>query len=368
MSYAPAVMIPVGSRLPVTIDLSSDTATRPSPGMRTAMARAEVGDEQRGEDPSTEELLRLSCELLGKEAAVFLPSGTMCNQISYAVHCRPGDEILVDQSAHALHYEGAGPAQLAGVLVTPVASDRGVFTATALAEVIRAPSRHAPRTSLMSIEQTSNLGGGRCWSHEDVLATTATAREHGLRCHMDGARLLNAVVATDVSAAAFCASFDSVWIDLSKGLGAPLGAVLAGDRSFIEEAWRLKQRWGGAMRQSGVVAAAGTYALRHHVERLAEDHEHARVFAHKLAEHPCVSIDPASVQTNIVLFELAGISMSAQRFADRLLEETGVRVSVFGTSTLRAVTHLDVSTPQVVEAADQILLLLDRVNQGGRHD
>lgn len=300
-------------------------------------------------------------DLLGKEEAVFLPSGTMCNQIAYAVHCRPGDEILVDASAHALHYEGGGPAALAGVMVRPVEADHGVFTAAQLASAIRPASRHAPRTALVSVEQTSNLGGGRCWTLDQIRAVAGTARHHGLRTHMDGARLLNAVVATGVSAREFCTPFDSVWLDLSKGLGAPIGAVLAGDTDFVHEAWRLKQRWGGAMRQSGIVAAACSYALRHHVTRLAEDHANARLLATLLADHPRIGVDPAAVQTNIVIFELVDAHITAAALAATLLSETGVRIGVFGPSSVRAITHLDINADDIRHAAQAIRHTLDSV-------
>ncbi|MFE5708088.1 threonine aldolase family protein [Rhodococcus koreensis] len=359
MSYAG--IVPTPSVFEISVDLYSDTVSRPTAGMRAAMMDAPVGDEQKGEDPSTNELTELARQLLGKDAAVFLPSGTMCNQISYAIHCRPGDEILVDDTAHALHYEGGGPAALAGALLTPITADHGVFTADELDKAIRPPGRHAPRSRLVSIEQTSNLGGGRCWTLDEITSVTDTAKGHGLRCHMDGARLLNAVVATGVSARDFCEPFDSVWLDLSKGLGAPFGAILAGDVDFIEEAWRLKQRWGGAMRQSGIVAAAGTYALRHHVDRLAHDHDHARALAEAISTHPRVSLDPARVQTNIVIFDLIGTRTSAADLAERLLRETGLRIGAFGPSTLRALTHLDVTSSDIHTAGKAICALLDVV-------
>jgi len=352
-------MIPTSTK-PVEVDLFSDTLTRPTPGMRAAMAGAEVGNEQRGEDPSTNELLDLVCELLGKEAAVFLPSGTMCNEISFAVHCRPGDEIILDRSAHPLHLEAGGPAALAGAMVRPLDGVRGVFTAEQVEAAVHPPhNRYAPRSALVSVEQTSNLGGGRCWRLEEVEAVTRAARRHGLRTHLDGARLLNAVVATGVAAEDFAAPFDSAWIDLTKGLGGPVGAVLAGDEEFIEEAWRLKQRWGGAMRQSGIIAAAGTYALRHHVDRLAEDHANARLFAETVASHPNVDLDPATVETNIVLFDLVETPLSAGELSERLLDTAGVRVGAFGPATLRAITHLDVTTDEVRRAADAVCAVLD---------
>ncbi|MGC7151628.1 threonine aldolase family protein [Paenarthrobacter ureafaciens] len=352
-------MIPVGSPYPIRIDLFSDTITRPSGAMRQAMAHAEVGDEQKGEDPSTNELVALARELLGKEEAVFLPSGTMCNQISYALHCRPGDAILVDDNAHSLCHEETGAPALAGALFRPIKADRGVFSADQLTAALGPEGRSMARNAVLSIEQPSNLGGGTCWSLEGITSVTAVARAHQIKTHMDGARLLNAVVATGVSARDFCAPFDSVWLDLSKGLGAPLGAVLAGDADFISEAWRLKQRWGGSMRQSGIVAAAGTFALRNNVDRLADDHANARLLAELLAGHRNISIDPTTVQTNIVLFDLVDCPVTAPVLVERLLRKCGVRMGAFGPSTIRAVTHLDVDTAGVRLAAEALCELLD---------
>ncbi|MTD57610.1 threonine aldolase family protein [Amycolatopsis pithecellobii] len=351
-------MIPIPTDLPLKVDLYSDTLTRPSDEMREVMAAAAVGDEQKGEDPSTNELLDLVKALLGKEEAVFLPSGTMCNEIAFAAHCRPGDEILLDEKSHALQYEGGGPAALAGALVRPLPGERGVFTARQLEGAIKPVSRYTPRTRLVSVEQPSVGAAGHCWTLPEIRDVTEAAHRHGLRTHLDGARLFNAVVATGTSAREFADGFDSAWIDLSKGLGAPFGGVLAGDREFITEAWRLKQRWGGAMRQSGIMAAAGTFALRHNIDRLAEDHENARVLADRLAASTRISVDPIEVETNIVLFDLVHTEMSAMELNERLIKEAGVRVSAFGPSTVRAVTHLDVSTPDILYAADAIAGIL----------
>jgi threonine aldolase len=342
----------------ILVDLFSDTVTRPTVEMRRFLAAAEVGDEQLGEDPSVNGLQEEVANLLGKEAALYLPSGTMCNEIAFAVHCRPGDEAVLDRTAHPLNYEGGGPAAIAGALLRPLDGERGIFTAAQLETAIHSPSRYAPRSRLVSVEQTSNLGGGACWPLATIEEVCAAARRHGLATHMDGARLLNAVVATGVAARAYAAPFDSVWIDLSKGLGAPVGAVLAGSGAFIEEAWRWKQRLGGAMRQAGIVAAAGLYALRHHVARLAEDHARARRLAAALAGLPGVRLDAEAVETNIVIFQIAGTWPSAGAFADRALEEHGVRFSVLGPTTVRAVTHLDVSDEGIeraIRAATSVL-------------
>ena len=327
------------------INLYSDTQTRPTPGMRRAIAEAPVGDEQRHDDPTVNALCERMAALLGKEAAVFLPSGTMCNEIAIHVLCRPGDEVIAERTAHLVVMEAGAPAALSGVSVNPVDGIAGVYTAAQARAAIRPRNRYMPRTALIAVEQSANLGGGTVWPVKAIDDLAELAAEHGLRMHMDGARLLNAVVESGVEARRFAAPFDSVWIDLSKGLGCPVGAVLAGSASFIEEAWRCKQRMGGAMRQAGIIAAAGIYALEHNVERLAEDHENARRFARGIAEIPGIEIDTAAVQTNIVLFRLSDPACSAPEFAARL-RQAGLWISVIG-ETLRAVTHLDVSRADI---------------------
>jgi threonine aldolase len=338
----------------VRVDLFSDTQTRPSEEMRAAMASAEVGDEQMGEDPTVNELQDVVAELFDQEAALFLPSGTMCNQIAFSVHCRAGDEILMHRSAHPLNFEAGGPAALVGALITPLEGDRGMFTAEGLRAAIRYQDRHSPRTRVVSVEQTTNMGGGACWPLEQIDAVRAVADEAGLAKHMDGARLMNAVVATGVPAKDYAARFDSSWLDLSKGLGCPVGGVLVGSRAFIDEAWHFKQMLGGAMRQAGIIAAAGVYGLRHNVDRLADDHRNARRLAEGLAELDGISTDPAVVATNIVFFEVD----DAARFNERMTEEHGVRFSQLGERLLRAVTHLDVSGEGIehaISAARKVL-------------
>ena len=332
------------------VDLFSDTVTRPTAAMRRAMSEAEVGDEQLREDPTVNRLQELVAELLGKEAALFLPSGTMCNQVAFAVHCRPGDEILLHELAHPLLYEAGGPAAMVGALLRPLSGPRGMFTAEQVRAAARPPVHYMPRTRVVSVEQTANIVGGACWPLARIQAVCQAAREVGLLCHMDGARLLNAVVSSDTPARVFAAPFDSVWIDMTKGLGAPVGAVLAGSRDFIENAWVYKQRFGGAMRQAGIVAAAGVYALEHHVDRLAEDHERARRFARGLAGLRGLAQDAGQVDTNIVIFDVAGTGLTGDRFAERALASHGVRFSVLGPTTVRAVFHLDVPTDGVERA------------------
>ncbi len=332
------------------VDLYSDTQTRPTAGMREAMARAEVGDEQRGDDPTTNRLCETVAELLGKEAAVFLPSGTMCNQIAMLVHCRPGDEVIADETSHIVTSEGAGAAALAGAWVRPLKGRYGIYTPEQVRAAIRPRNRHAPRTRLVEVEQTSNRGGGSVWPLASMEAVAAVAREHGLGLHMDGARLLNAVIASAVLAKTYAAPFDSVWLDLSKGLGCPVGGVLAGSHEFIDEAWRWKHRLGGAMRQSGILAAAGIYALEHHVERLAEDHANAQRLAALIADIRGIMLDPPKVETNLVFFDVRGTGLTASEIAARLLAR-GVQVGAEGESRMRAVTHLDVDRAGVEEAA-----------------
>ncbi|HYC33900.1 MAG TPA: threonine aldolase family protein, partial [Gemmatimonadales bacterium] len=294
------------------VDLYSDTVTRPTPAMRRAMAEAPVGDEQLGEDPTVNRLQEMVAELLGKEAALFLPTGTMCNQIAFAVHCRAGDEILLHETAHPLLYEAGGPSAMIGAVLHPLAGPRGMYTGAQVREATRRPVYYMPRTRVISVEQTANIVGGACWPLSRIEDVCGAARELRLRCHMDGARLLNAVVATGTAARSFAAPFDSVWLDMTKGLGAPVGAVLAGSSEFIEAAWVYKLRFGGAMRQAGIVAAAGVYALEHHVERLAEDHERARRLARGLAELPGIEVDAGRVDTNIVIFDVSGTGLDGE--------------------------------------------------------
>ena len=334
----------------IMVDLYSDTVTRPTPAMRRAMADADVGDEQNREDPTVNRLQEMVAELLGAEAALFLPSGTMCNQVAFAVHCRSGDEILLHELAHPLLYEAGGPAALVGAVMRPLPGARGLYTAEQVRLAVRPRVHYMPRTRALSVEQTANIVGGVCWPLAQIEEVCAAGHAAGLACHMDGARLMNAVVASGTPARAFARPFDSVWLDLTKGLGAPVGAVLAGSRGFIEEAWVFKQRFGGAMRQAGIIAAAGIHALDHHVDRLAEDHERARRLAHGLMELTGIAVDADRVETNIVIFDVSAAGVTAEAFAERALARGGVRFTVIGPTTVRAVTHLDLP-PDAVERA-----------------
>jgi threonine aldolase len=343
------------------VNLYSDTQTRPTEGMRRAIATADVGDEQRFEDPTTIRLQERVAELLGQEAALFLPSGTMCNEIALRVHARPGgDELILDRTAHPIIAEAGGPAQSSQLMIHTLDGDQGVFSPDLLRAAIRPASRYLPRSRVVSVEQTTNMGGGRVWPLDTVRGVVEVAREHGLRTHMDGARLMNAVVASGDSAAAFAGGFDTAWIDFTKGLGAPVGAVLAGSRELIEEAWRWKQMLGGALRQSGIVAAGCLYALDHHVERLADDHENAWVLADGLAELGCEVMPP---ETNIVIFSAPGGSEESMEDASpggfvEAMDRHGVELSGTPDGRVRAVTHLDVDRTDIDEALRAARLVL----------
>jgi threonine aldolase len=331
----------------VTVNLYSDTQTRPTDGMRAAIASADVADEQRKLDPTVNALQDRVAELLGHEAALFLPTGTMCNEIAFRLHIRAaGDEILCDRLAHPIIAEAGGPAALAGAMLNPIDGDGGVFTADQLEAAIRPESRYMPRSRLVSVEQTTNISGGRVWPLQTMLAVLEKAREHGLRAHLDGARLLNAVVASGIAADEWADGFDTAWIDFSKGLGAPVGAVLAGSEELVAEAWRWKQMTGGAMRQAGIVAAGCLYALDHHVERLSEDHDNARYLADGLAQIDGIDLDPATVETNIVLFDVEDGPDLVERLADR------VELQAVGPKRVRAVTHLDVDREGIDRALE----------------
>jgi len=338
------------------VNLYSDTQTRPTEGMRRAIAAAEVADEQRGLDPTVNALQERVAELLGHEAGLFLPSGTMCNAIALRLHIRPGgDAVLLDRTAHPMVAEAGGPAAVSGAFPQPLDGDGGIFTAQQVEAALAAPGdRYAPRSRLVSVEQTTNMGGGRVWPLATVHEVLAVARRHGLRAHLDGARLLNAVMASGVSAADYASGFDTAWLDFTKGLGAPVGAMLAGSRELIDEAWRYKQMWGGAMRQAGIVAAAGLYALDHHVERLAEDHARARRLAETLAAAG-LPVDLQQVETNFVQLDVGPLGIPRNDALDRLRDDAGVLLSTTVHPTVvRAVTHLDVSDADVDEAGEAI--------------
>jgi threonine aldolase len=329
------------------VNLFSDTQTRPTAAMRHAMAHAEVGDEQRLADPTVNALQERVAALLGHQAALFLPSGTMCNAIAFRLHVRPGgDEVILDRTSHPVSYEAGGPAAISGAMLSVLDGDGGIFTAAQVEDAVRpAGDRYGPRSRLVSVEQTTNIGGGRVWPLASVREVLDVARRNDMRSHLDGARLMNAVVASGTPAAEFASGFDTAWIDFTKGLGAPVGAVLAGSRELIDEAWRYKQMIGGAMRQAGIIAAAGLHALDHHVDRLAEDHANARRLAEGLAELPGVEIDLGRIETNILVFGVP----DAYGLCGALYER-GIQLAPLGPRRLRAVTHLDVDAEGIERA------------------
>ena len=332
------------------IDLYSDTKTKPSPGMRKAMADADVGDEQKMEDPTVNRLRDRVCELLGKEDAVFLPSGTMGNQIAIRVHCRLGDEVITDRTAHIINAETGGTAANAGVMIRMLDGPHGVFTGEQVKEALRDPnSRNAPRSRLVSIENTSNGGCGTVWPLATMQGVTRVAREAGLSLHMDGARLCNASVKSGIKASAYAACVDSLWLDYTKGLGAPVGASIAGSKEFIKEAWRQKQMLGGSMRQSGVIAAAALYALDHNWDRLAEDHDNARHLSEGLANIKGIQIDVPRMETNLVFFEITKPGWTSAKLVDAC-RERGVGIGANTATRIRAVTHLDVNRQDIDSA------------------
>jgi threonine aldolase len=316
--------------------------------MREAMARAEVGDEQSGDDPSVNLLCERVADLLGKEAAVFLPSGTMCNVTATLVHCRPGDEILAHETAHILAREGGAHAALGGFQITALRGADGKFTPDSFRAALHPRTRYQPPQTVVSVEQTANIGGGTIWSKADLDAIVQIAKSNGLVTHMDGARLLNACVATGIGASEMAAGWDSAWIDFSKGLGAPIGAVIAGSHGFIDEVWRWKQRLGGAMRQAGICAAACIHALDHHINRLADDHANARALARGLAQIEGVEVQQP--ETNLVFFRPDSAGISGEKMVAGL-RQRGVLLAMMD-GRIRACTHLDVSAAMIEETVE----------------
>ncbi|MBM3998292.1 MAG: low specificity L-threonine aldolase [Planctomycetes bacterium] len=328
------------------IDLRSDTVTRPGAAMRRAMAEAEVGDDVIDVDPTVERLERSTAEILGKDAALFMPSGSMSNQIAVRIHCKPGDEFLCDVNCHIYNYEQAAFAQLSGVVARTVEGEHGVLQLGQLVDLIRPINDHLARTRLVCLENTHNRGAGRVQPYDVVESICGWARERGLRTHLDGARLFNAVVATGIAADAWARHFDTVSVCFSKGLGAPVGSALAGPSDMIREARRHRKLFGGGMRQAGVIAAGALYGLEHHRERLAEDHEKASRFAAAVRQCESLRLVPDRVDTNIVIFEVDRSLGTAAAFVDSL-EQRGVRMLPVSASRVRAVTHLDVSAEDV---------------------
>jgi threonine aldolase len=336
------------------IDLRSDTATKPTSGMREAMANAEVGDEQKREDPTVNELERRAAELLGQEEAVYLPTASMANQIALRILTRPGDELLAEENAHILLSEQGGPAVHSGLVTRPIRSVAGRFAGEDVRNLMRdRTSLHMSRTRVVAVENTHNSSGGRCWRMEEIDDVVGTVRELDLVAHLDGARLLNAATATGIAAAEYGRRFDTVTLCLSKGLGCPLGALLATSHELAWEARRGKHLMGGAMRQAGIVAAAGIYALDHHVDRLADDHARARRLAEAL--HAAgVHVDLEQVETNFVQVDVGPLGMSREEALSRMKEEGVLLSTTVWPTKLRAVAHLDVADGDIDAAIDAI--------------
>jgi threonine aldolase len=343
------------------IDLRSDTVTRPTPAMRAAMAAAEVGDDVFSEDPTVNRLQERVADMLGKEAALYVPSGTMSNQIGVKTHTQPGDELLCEATCHIYNYEAGGPAVLSGVTCRTIEGDYGILDVTQLEGKVRPINEHLVRTRLVCLENTHNRGGGRIYPLEKIQAISSWARQNGLGMHLDGARLWNAVVATGVPAREWAQHFDSVSVCFSKGLGAPIGSALVGPRDFIARARMTRKLFGGGMRQAGVAAAGALYALDNHIDRLADDHRHARILAQAIADTPGLRLEPPEVETNLVWFEVDADLATAQELA-AALKQRGVRVHPAGPQMLRACTHLDVSASQAERAAETIRQTVTRLS------
>jgi threonine aldolase len=335
------------------IDLRSDTATKPTAGMRRAMAEADVGDDMLAEDPTVNRLEQRICELLGKEAAVFACSGTQSNQMGVRVHCLPGDELLIDHTGHVANYEQGAPAALSGVTCRLLPGRNGLLDVPDLEGKIRADNQHFCRTRLVCLENTTNVGGGRVYPLAQVQRICAWAHEHGLKVHLDGARMFNAVIAGGYTARELCAGIDTISICFSKGLGCPMGSVLVGTRDDIAKARRVRKLFGGALRQAGIVAAAALYALDHHVDRLREDHDNAQLFASRIEQVPGIRVDAAGVETNLVFFDVDPECGQAGQLSTKLAQK-GVFINATGPQRLRACTHLDISREDALRAAEAI--------------
>ncbi|HEX6984714.1 MAG TPA: GntG family PLP-dependent aldolase [Planctomycetaceae bacterium] len=340
--------------MPRPIDLRSDTVTKPTPGMYEAMVSAELGDDMAGEDPTVNRLERLVADMLGKEAAVLCTSGTQSNQIGLRCHCLPGDELLIHETGHVANFEGGGPAAMSGISCRLLPGDRGMLDVDTLDAAWRPQNQHHPRTRLLCLENTTNIGGGAAWPLDRMRDVCGWARDKGLRLHLDGARLFNAAVAKAYGVREVADLVDTVSICFSKGLGCPFGSILVGSAEEIAKARRARKLFGGALRQAGVIAGAALYALEHHVDRLAEDHANAKAFAERIAESEPIRLRPEEVETNIVFFEVDPAWGTAADLS-RGLAERGVRINAVGRQRLRAVTHLDVSREDVLAAAEAVV-------------
>jgi threonine aldolase len=337
------------------IDLRSDTVTLPTPAMRQAIAEAQLGDDVFGEDPTVNELERATAEVLGKEAAMFVPSGTMANQLAVRLHTQPGDEILLEMGSHVYGKEAGAAAALSGVSCRAIAGRRGIFSAEELPAAIQSADVHHADARLVWVENTHNVGGGSVWPIETLAAVAAAAHSRGLRVHMDGARLWNAAVASGVAEREYARHCDSVSVCFSKGLGAPVGSALAGPADFIARGRRFRKQFGGGMRQAGLLAAGALHALRHHRQRLADDHRNARMLAAGVASIPGVELDSGPVETNILRFRIAG--GDAPAIAAALLDR-GVAMLAAGPDVIRAVTHLMIDEQAIATTLDALRAVL----------
>jgi threonine aldolase len=335
------------------IDLRSDTVTKPTAAMRQAIANAEVGDDMYGEDPTVRQLEQILVEMLGKEAAVYNCSGTQSNQMAIKAHCQPGDEILIDESGHIVNYESGAAAALSGVSARCLRGRAGLFDVEDLEGKVRPDNQHFSITRLVCVENTTNHGGGRVWPLSQMARVSNWAHDHGLKVHLDGARLFNAVIANGYSARDFARYADTVSICFSKGLGCPMGSILVGDAATIHRARRARKQFGGALRQAGMMAAAAIYAREHHVERLREDHDSAQTFAKAIATIDGISLNLEEVESNLVFFELSPELGTATQLSSMLFDR-GVRINPSGPQRLRACTHLDVTRSDVLTAANAV--------------
>lgn len=348
------------SQISTLIDLRSDTVTRPTEAMRQVMAQAVVGDDVIDVDPTTAELEHTVAELLGKEAAIFMPSGTMTNQVGIRLHCSPGDEFLCEYECHIYTYEQGAFAQLSQLVAHTVQGEFGLLTLDHLRDRIRPENDHMVRTRLVCLENTHNRGGGRIYPIETIDEICEWAHSMGLKTHLDGARLFNAAVATGIPEKRWAERFDSVSVCMSKGLGAPIGSCLAGSKEYIKRARRVRKLFGGGMRQTGIISSAALYALRNHRQRLVEDHANAQLLGNAIATSNHLKLAPPVIDTNIVIFRVDPIWGTAPEFVSALLKQ-GVQCSAFGPYSIRMVTHLDVSTAQI-EQACQAIQLCDKQN------
>ncbi|HXX34573.1 MAG TPA: low-specificity L-threonine aldolase [Thermodesulfobacteriota bacterium] len=328
------------------IDLRSDTVTKPTSAMRKAMVEAEVGDDVFGEDPTVNILQEKVANLLGKEASLFVPSGTMANQLAIKSHTQPGDEVIIESSSHPYNFEGGAGAALSGIQFCCLQGVRGILEPSQIEEAIRPADHHFPVTRLVCLENTHNRGGGSIFPLEKMADIYRLSKSRGLLVHLDGARLWNAAVATRIKPSEYAQWADSVSVCLSKGLGAPIGSLVAGSKLFVDRVHRFRKMFGGGMRQVGIIAAAGIYALDHHLERLREDHQNAKRLAVGLKEFKGVSVDPRHVETNIVIIDVAGSAMKGSQLVEAM-KKGGVLIHAIGNTQIRLVTHLDVTAEDI---------------------